>query len=62
MKKTIFSSNSRQIKEFSFEKQFLESEEKWLGDGIFPREEEWFKFKQSDEYNDGLDPTSFGGI
>ena len=62
MTQVILSRNSRQIKEFAFEKQYLESEENWLGDGFFPREEEFFKLKHFGEYNDGLDPSSFGGI
>ena len=45
-----------------FEKHFLESEERWLGDGFFPRQEEFFNLILLDEYNDGLDPKSFGGI
>ena len=36
--KMVLSSHSRQIKEFAFEKEFLESEETWFGDGIFPKE------------------------
>ena len=45
MTQVILSRNSRQIKEFAFEKQSLESEENYLGDGFFPREGEFFKLK-----------------
>ena len=42
MTQVIFDSNSRRMKEFSFQKNFLESEERWLGDGFNPREDEFF--------------------
>ena len=62
MTQVTFDSNSRKIKEFEFEKHFLESEERWLGDGFYPREEEFFSLSKLDEYNDGLHPNSFGGV
>ena len=40
----------------------MESEERWLGDGFFPKEEEFFNLIKLDEYNDGLYPNSFGGV
>ena len=32
---------------------FLESEERYLGDGFFPREAEWFELVLGEKYNDG---------
>ena len=44
----IFDSNSRRIREFEFEKNSLESEETWLGDGFYPKEEEFFNLIETD--------------
>ena len=54
-------SNSRQIKSMRIEKRFLESEEVFLGDGFRVKEASFFNLKPSISYNDGSDPTSFGG-
>ena len=62
MTQVIFDSNSRRIKEYAFEKNFLESEERWLGDGFNPRKEEFFNLIELDEYNDGRYNDSFGGV
>ena len=32
-------------------KSFLESEERYLGDGFFPREAEWFEFIEGAKFN-----------
>ena len=37
MTQVTIDSKNRSIKEFVFEKHFIESEERWLGDGFFPR-------------------------
>ena len=46
----------------TFEKQYLYSDERLLGDGFNPREIEFFELTENQKFNDGWVLDSFGGI
>ena len=50
------------VKVFELRKSFLESEERYLGDGFLPREAEWFELIEDIKYNDGWDAQSIAGF
>ena len=39
------------IQNFILRESFFESEERYLGDGFFPREAQWFELYEDDTYN-----------
>ena len=50
------------VQQFQLRKSFLESEERYLGDGFLPREAEWFELIENIKYNDGWDTHSIAGF
>ena len=41
------------MQNYYLRQSFLESEERYLGDGFFPKEAQWFELYAEDRYNDG---------
>ena len=52
-------SDSREYRTYRFEKQYLESEERYLGDGLYPLEFEYFQLIERVIANDGFNLDSF---
>ena len=46
-------SSDNWVRVYNIRQSFLESEERYLGDGFFPREAEWFELFDDEDYNDG---------
>ena len=55
-------SDSREYRSYRFEKQYLESEERYLGDGLFPLEFEFYQLIDGVVANDGFKMDSFGAF
>ena len=54
----ISSTNINWLQTIFLRQSFLESEERYLGDGFFPRKAEWIEFYEDAIYNDGWSPDS----
>ena len=46
------------IQPFHSRQSFLESDERYLGDGFYPREDEWYELIDDETFNDGWSPES----
>ena len=53
---------SKSVHSFQLQKQTLESEERYLGDGFYPREEEFYALIKDDEVSNDATADSLGGI
>ena len=58
----MISSKTREIQNYAFEYNSLESEEVYLGEGMRVEEKNWFKLIKSTTFNDGFYPDSYGGF
>ena len=51
-------STDNRIQTMYIRQSYLESEERYLGDGFFPRQADWFEMIEGEKYNDGWEPES----
>ena len=57
-----FSRYTRDIQNYALEKNSLESEETYTGDGITVKSASFYRLIKSSNFNDGFFATSFGGF